>query len=312
MHSGDNKEYKIEDLTEFFQSRSEEISKIFSDKFIRISTIRSERTENAQKFSFKLELSPQENASLHAAIFHRIGKLIEFFKSCLKPGKFFTHNQNTVGKMGSLFSRGLHIIQGQRDEVEKEQTNTLVWSILRKIFGENINSGNFSSTITIESIRKTFSMGITMELQARVNDIKNLNKIELFSNKKLSKAEETQNAEKSTATNDQIVLRGSFSKKNTTGQPEIISYFKRVFTNPGEIRISFTSLGQELISRFTLPSLMLTRLPKLSKTVESITDTTTSTGCLTPGKRAELAGIDTKLLLIKKNELNTITRRNSY
>ncbi|WP_341807918.1 hypothetical protein [Wolbachia endosymbiont (group E) of Neria commutata] len=239
-----NKKYTIEDLPQFFQKKSEDIGKAFSDEIIEIGTISSESIKNnMQEFSFKLELNPEVNSNpqkVHAKIFHKIKGLIIFLKPCLKQGEIFkfeieglqpvSDKKNwfrkianaATDKVSASLSKACHNVVGNKRDAEDEEIRMFVWSIFRGIFGSEINAQNFGIAIKQE-ILKVLQQGITIKLRANIKDINldNLHKIEADLKEKLKQAKNNEQSQvalqvaetqQETAQNKQVVpFTGSFS-----------------------------------------------------------------------------------------------------
>ncbi|WP_250296512.1 hypothetical protein [Wolbachia endosymbiont of Oedothorax gibbosus] len=168
MHNSDTEtknKYKIEDLPKFFKERSKNISKAFSSKIIKISTIRSRSIEsNIQEFSFELTVTDKD------AFNTKIKSLIDFFKICLSREKNFTVNIKVPKESSELYN---NYCKTNSDKTVEEFVNNAPPQI--------------------------FLQGITIILQTNVKDINldNLHQIGSFLNEKLKHAEKTENEEQS-------------------------------------------------------------------------------------------------------------------
>ncbi len=172
MHNSDTEtdnKYKIEDLPKFFKERSKNISKAFSSKIIKISTIRSRSIKsNIQEFSFELTATDTFNTRPF-----QIKSLIDFFKICLSREKKFTVNIEVPKESSELYNNYCKI---NSDKTVEEFVNNAPPQILLQ--------------------------GITIILQTNVKDINldNLHQIGSLLNEKLKHAEKTENEEQSQVT----------------------------------------------------------------------------------------------------------------
>ncbi|MEY2392868.1 hypothetical protein [Wolbachia endosymbiont of Tettigetta isshikii] len=197
MHNGDTgteKEYKTEDLPRFFNKRSKDISKAFSNESVEVSTIRSRSTKNnVQEFSFKLRLLTATGKDTSNTRPLQIKPLIDFFKTCLSQEKNFTVNI----------------------EVSKESEE------LYNSHGEVNNFKTVEEFISNAPLQILLE-GITIKLQANIKDIDlgNLHKIKLFLNEKLKCAEETK-GEKQSQDTTQAEKTKSRKERNTVQEENI-------------------------------------------------------------------------------------------
>lgn len=174
MHNSDTEtdnKYKIEDLLKFFKERSKNISKAFSSKIIKISTIRSRSIEsNIQEFSFELTATDKDTFNTRP---FQIKSLIDFFKICLSREKNFTVNIKVPKESSELYN---NYCKTNSDKTVEEFVNNAPLQILLQ--------------------------GITIILQTNVKDINldNLHQIGSFLNEKLKHAEKTENEEQSQVT----------------------------------------------------------------------------------------------------------------
>lgn len=148
-------EYTRDDLPKFFKDRSKDISKKFSDRRVKISTIRSKKIGNNNEFSFELRLWPEVNTSAlihkqlynsHASIFYKIKDLIAFFKAPLYQGKIFITYVIKIGDKEliitkNIFDKALNIVDSEKDGP--------IWDILDKIGKHALDKKNMMHEILI-------------------------------------------------------------------------------------------------------------------------------------------------------------------
>ncbi|MBC6685917.1 hypothetical protein H9I48_01420 [Wolbachia pipientis] len=195
MHNSDTEtynKYKIEDLPKFFKERSKNISKAFSSKIIKISTIRSRSIEsNIQEFSFELTATGKDTFNTRP---FQIKSLIDFFKICLSREKNFTVNIKVPKESSELYN---NYCKTNSDKTVEEFVNNAPPQILLQ--------------------------GITIILQTNVKDINldNLHQIGSFLNEKLKHAEKTENEEQS-----QVTLQVKEAEQNVGQTTSHTEYFK--------------------------------------------------------------------------------------
>ncbi|UVW84204.1 hypothetical protein [Wolbachia endosymbiont of Aedes albopictus] len=195
MHNSDTEtynKYKIEDLPKFFKERSKNISKAFSSKIIKISTIRSRSIEsNIQEFSFELTATGKDTFNTRP---FQIKSLIDFFKICLSREKNFTVNIKVPKESSELYN---NYCKTNSDKTVEEFVNNAPPQILLQ--------------------------GITIILQTNVKDINldNLHQIGSFLNEKLKHAEKTENEEQS-----QVTLQVKEAERNVGQTTSHTEYFK--------------------------------------------------------------------------------------
>ncbi|MGL9717494.1 MAG: hypothetical protein ACR5K9_02180 [Wolbachia sp.] len=99
------RKYKVEDLSGFFKERSKDVSKVFSNEAVEISTIRSRSvTSDMQELSFKFKLLTGADEDIPSTILPQIKHLIDFFKICLFQGKNFKVDIKVPEESGELYN----------------------------------------------------------------------------------------------------------------------------------------------------------------------------------------------------------------
>lgn len=167
MHSSNietKKKYEIEDLPKFFKYRSKEISKVFSNEVLEISTIRSRSvTSDTQEFSFKIKFLTEVNPN---TILPQIKHLIDFFKTSLSRKKNFIVNIQVSKESSELYN---NYCKTHSDKTVEEFISNAPPQILLQ--------------------------GITITLQTNVKNINldNLQQIEIFLDEQLKHLEKAKN-----------------------------------------------------------------------------------------------------------------------
>ncbi|WP_255453395.1 hypothetical protein [Wolbachia endosymbiont of Atemnus politus] len=184
------RKYEVEVLPHFFKKRSKDISKVFSNEAVEISTIRSRSIDNdKQELSFKLRLLTATGEDISDTILSQTKRLIVFFKIYLSQEESFMINIKVPKESSELYN---NCCKTNSDKTVEEFVNNAPPQVLLQ--------------------------GITIILQTNVKNINldNLHQIESFLNEKLEHAERTENEEQSL---DTLQIKGTESEDKKRQSP---------------------------------------------------------------------------------------------
>ncbi|GFQ78770.1 uncharacterized protein TNCT_390461 [Trichonephila clavata] len=298
MHNSDietDNKYKIEDLPKSFKERSKNISKAFSSKIIKISTIRSRSIEsNIQEFSFELTATGKDTFNTRP---FQIKSLIDFFKICLSREKNFTVNIKVPKESEKLYNN----YHKANKTVEEFISNAPIQILLQGI------------TITLQTDVKNINLGSLQQIEIFLDEqLKHLEeaKSEEQSQDTLQ-VEETENKNENVVekrnTQDKQIVQGSFgyniasNRKQITRAPVIVaamyenvSWFRSLFHLPNFVdktQCFSPQLPKFFIQSKNMPSGVIPALDQAEKEPVSATQITEdSIGNLAPQKTEQNIG----------------------
>ncbi|GFR28519.1 riboflavin synthase [Trichonephila clavata] len=298
MHNSDietDNKYKIEDLPKSFKERSKNISKAFSSKIIKISTIRSRSIEsNIQEFSFELTATGKDTFNTRP---FQIKSLIDFFKICLSREKNFTVNIKVPKESEKLYNN----YHKANKTVEEFISNAPIQILLQGI------------TITLQTDVKNINLGSLQQIEIFLDE--QLKYLEEAKSEEQSQdtlqVEETENKNENVVekrnTQDKQIVQGSFgyniasNRKQITRAPVIVaamyenvSWFRSLFHLPNFVdktQCFSPQLPKFFIQSKNMPSGVIPALDQAEKEPVSATQITEdSIGNLAPQKTEQNIG----------------------